>query len=86
MNCVIELEPETVHSDRTFVIRSRKYPIFARVPIATDGLAGVLWSTIGAVENGNVFDLLLQNVKVYNADGQRITSAASKDGRYKIYR
>lgn len=65
---------------------SQRYPISARVPITTDGLAGVLWSTIRAVENGNVFDLLLQNVKVYDADGQRITSAVSKDGRYKICR
>lgn len=80
MNCFIELEPETVRSGRDFIVKSQKYPIFARVPIGTDGLAGVLWRTIQGVENGNVFDLLMANIRVYNDKGNRIYSAMSEDG------
>lgn len=86
MNCVIELEPVTVHSDRKFIVRSQRYPIFARVPIRTDGLAGVLWRTIQGVENGNVFDLLMANIRVYNDKGNRIYTALSKNGQYVICR
>lgn len=83
MNCVIELEPETVRSGRDFIARSQKHPTIARVPIGTDG---VLWRTIQGVENGNVFGLLMANIRVHNDKGNRIYSAVSEDGRVKICR
>lgn len=80
MKCVIELKGDD------FVLRGRKHPILARVPVETDNLAEVLRRTIRHVANGDVFDLLLNNVKVYHENGNRIYAALSEKGVFKICR
>ena len=77
MKATVELK------DDCFVVRSQ---IPAPVPVDTDSLAEVLRRTIQHVADGNVFDLLLQDVKVYDDEGRRIRTAVSKDGRYRICR